>query len=605
MKLSNYSLNYSDALRARKMEVFDFLVLCRSLELEGASLHVADLPSTDRDYLKRVRRAYLDSGLSVSMLTVSTDFGRSEAQQEDELAKAREAVRVAEFLGAPLVRVFPGSPPDEAGRKAAFARSASVMRRLCEEAAERGVPIGLQNHNHGALCRTGDEVLAYIAAVGHPNFTFVLDTGQFAGSKGASGAVPRELAGTDFMDSIRRTASLARHVRAKFYAPRPDGSEPAIEYREIMNILAGVHYGGFVDLVYEPAAPGAGSREDRATAIPRALAFLRRVLPPSPGAAQPQPAAPRSQAGSGAGRYASVGDGGLVEGAVKVETPVAFLEGPAVDRGGRVYFTNTDRSQILRWDPAARKLETFRDRTEGANGLRMDRQGRLVACEGNGGRVVRIDPRSGALEVLAEKFEGRPLGAPNDVEIDGRGRIYFTSRFTAPAAGDVHGVYRIDPDGRLTRILASPAIDMPNGLATSPDDRVFYLIDADGREGRARRIRAYDLRADGSVANERTLYDFYPGRSGDGMRVDAQGNLWVAAGLHRRRATAETLDTRPGIHVISPAGKLLAYVETPEDTITNCAFGGPDLRTLYITCGKLLLSLRTKVPGKASYRPDA
>ena len=89
------------------------------------------------------------------------------------------------------------------------------------------------------------------------------------------------------------------------------------------------------------------------------------------------------------------------------------------------------------------------------------------------------------------------------------------------------------------------------------------------------------------------------------MAIDAEGNLYVAAGLHRRRGTSETLDTLPGIHVISPQGRLLAFVETPEDAITNCTFGGEDLRTLYVTCGKLLLSMRTRIPGKPAYRPEA
>ena len=87
------------------------------------------------------------------------------------------------------------------------------------------------------------------------------------------------------------------------------------------------------------------------------------------------------------------------------------------------------------------------------------------------------------------------------------------------------------------------------------------------------------------------------------MCIDAEGNLSVAAGLHKTRKTSETLDTRPGIHVISPAGELLAFRETPVDTITNCTFGGKDLRTLYVTCGPFLLGIRTKVPGKASYLP--
>ena len=89
------------------------------------------------------------------------------------------------------------------------------------------------------------------------------------------------------------------------------------------------------------------------------------------------------------------------------------------------------------------------------------------------------------------------------------------------------------------------------------------------------------------------------------LAIDAEGNLYVAAGLHETRKTSETLDTRPGIHVVSPEGKLLAFRETPVDTITNCTFGGADLRTLYITCGNQLLQMRTQIPGKASYRPAA
>ena len=115
---------------------------------------------------------------------------------------------------------------------------------------------------------------------------------------------------------------------------------------------------------------------------------------------------------------------------------------------------------------------------------------------------------------------------------------------------------------------------------------------------------AFDLHEDGSISNRRVLYDFYPGRSGDGMCIDLAGNLYVAAGLHQRRGSSETLDTRPGIHVISPEGKLLAFRETPEDTITNCTFGGEDLKTLFVTCGSYLLSIRTKIPGKKSYKPD-
>jgi len=99
------------------------------------------------------------------------------------------------------------------------------------------------------------------------------------------------------------------------------------------------------------------------------------------------------------------------------------------------------------------------------------------------------------------------------------------------------------------------------------------------------------------VSNRRVLYDFYPGRSADGMAIDEQGNLYAAAGLHRRRGTHETLDTKCGFYVISPQGKLLRFIPIPEDTITNTAFGGPDMRTLYITAGKTLFQMRTEMAG--------
>jgi gluconolactonase len=167
----------------------------------------------------------------------------------------------------------------------------------------------------------------------------------------------------------------------------------------------------------------------------------------------------------------------------------------------------------------------------------------------------------------------------------------------------VNAVYRVDPDGTVTQLLRWPEIHMPNGIVTSPDNRTLYLIEAHPDAEHHRDIRAYDLLPDGSLKNERIVIDFYPGRSGDGMCIDAQGNLYVAAGLHQRRGTSETLATRPGIHVVSPAGKLLAFRETPEDTVTNCTFGGDDLRTLYVTCGSLLLAIRSQIPGKAAYRP--
>ena len=277
-----------------------------------------------------------------------------------------------------------------------------------------------------------------------------------------------------------------------------------------------------------------------------------------------------------------------------------FTEGPAWVGNGRLLFTNMPVAKILAWDTDKRSLSTFRENSNEANGLYFDRSGRLLACEGEAGRVTRTEMKSGRVTVLADKYNDFPFAAPNDICEDNQGRLYFSSRpgVEDPTTGNVNAVYRIDPDGTVTQLLKWPDIHMPNGIVISPDNKTLYLIEAHPAANHHRDIRAYDLHEDGSLSHERVLINFYPGRSGDGMSIDAEGNLYVAAGLHATRDTSETLDTRPGIHVISPEGELLGYRETPVDTITNCTFGGDDRRTLYITCGKYLVSMPTQIPGK-------
>ena len=297
-------------------------------------------------------------------------------------------------------------------------------------------------------------------------------------------------------------------------------------------------------------------------------------------------------------------------GDVKVITRLSdeqvFTEGPAVDREGNVYFTNIPVSKILKWDPLKNKLSIFRSGSNSANGLRFSMNGELLVCEGQPAGLTRTNMATGEVTVVADRFNGKGLQSLNDLDFDSGGRIYFSSRGSNPdlQKENNRSVYRLDPDGKIYQLLTEPQVHMPNGIIVSPDEKTMYVIEAHGEENHNRNILAFDLNKDGSISNRRVLYNFYPGRSGDGMCVDVKGNLYVAAGLHKRRGSSETLDTRPGIHVISPEGKLLAFRETPEDTITNCTFGGEDLRTLYVTCGSDLLSIRTELPGKKSYKPD-
>jgi len=289
---------------------------------------------------------------------------------------------------------------------------------------------------------------------------------------------------------------------------------------------------------------------------------------------------------------------------------IAFTEGPAVDGEGNVFFSDIVNNRIMK-RTANGRLTVWRADSGRANGNMFDAQGRLVTCEGaefgDGGRrrLTRTDMRTGAVEVLTDRYDGKRYNSPNDLVIDNQGRIYFTDpRYKEDRSDlelDAEAVYRLDPDGRVTRVLQQPTVQKPNGITVSPDNRTLYLVDSSPAPGGNRKIWAFDLSPDGLPSNRRLIYDFAPGRGGDGMRTDVQGNLWIAAGISRPRHANETAEVPPGVYVITPKGDLLGRIPVPEDAITNLAFGGPDLKTLYIVSGKSLFSIRVNVAGHVVY----
>jgi gluconolactonase len=293
----------------------------------------------------------------------------------------------------------------------------------------------------------------------------------------------------------------------------------------------------------------------------------------------------------------------------EIATTVAFTEGPTPDRAGNIYFTDIINQRIMKLGTDG-KLSVYRENSNAANGLVVDSQDRLIACEGalferpgvrvqGKPRITRTDLKTGKVEVLADNYMGKPLEGPNDATLDGKGRIYFTD-----LAGSA--VYRLDPlpSGGVSapvRLLGPPTIQRANGIQISPDDRKLYVIEANGAKGGARQVSAFDLAPDGNVnaSSKKLHYNFSPGRSGDGMSIDTQGNLWVSAGMNQLRGTDETLANKTGIYVISPAGALLKFIPIAEDFITNNTFAGPDLKTLYVTAGKTLYKIRTDIVGMA------
>lgn len=297
------------------------------------------------------------------------------------------------------------------------------------------------------------------------------------------------------------------------------------------------------------------------------------------------------------------------EAGLKAAATLAFTEGPAVDAAGNVFFSDIINNRVLIRAPDG-TLSVFRQPSHRTNGQTFDREGRLYHCEGSefgpggGRRVTRTDLTTGAYEVITERYEGLRYNSPNDICTDGQGRVYFTD----PRYGDrsdmemsVEGVYRIDPPGRVTRILGQPAVERPNGLAVSQDGRRLYLVDSCPTIGGNRKIWAFDLDAHGTPANQRLVYDFGRGRGGDGMRLDVDGNLYVAAGIMLPRGPHETDEVPPGIYIITPDGQLSGRIAVYEDLVTNLAFGGADGRTLYITAGKTLYETRVSTPGQVSF----
>jgi gluconolactonase len=291
---------------------------------------------------------------------------------------------------------------------------------------------------------------------------------------------------------------------------------------------------------------------------------------------------------------------------------VAFTEGPACDADGNLYFTDIVNNRILVLDAGAKYYRVFRYPSGRANGLLFDPQGRLLACEGNefspndgNRRITRTDLTTGIVEVLTDQYDGKKYNAPNDIAACSNGQLFFTDpcywdRSTMELDHD--SVYRIDFDGTVTRVLTQPQIQRPNGIALSPDQKTLYVVDSCPIANGHRKIWSFDLASDGTLSHQKLVIDFAPGRGGDGMCVDSDGTLYIAAGVSIARSPNETNEVPPGVYVVRPDGKLLGRIPVYEDVITNCTWGSRDLRTLYITAGKTVYQVRVDVPGWVVHR---
>lgn len=272
LKLGCMSLSYKDEFAANKLDLEQFIERAYQLGLDGLDIHTRAFASLDPAYLRRIRMQAFRRGLALSYIGVSSNYGKPQDELAAEVATTKEWIDVAAFMGIPLVRVFAAWIPEGDREEDVWARMMPCLEEVAAYGEEKGVVVGLHNHNHGCVTRTGKDVRRIIESVNNPYFSHILDTGQYVGSPGASGQRGHEDPALNFYGSIEETAPLAVHVRCKIYRVQ-SGVEEWLNYPRIFEILQGVNYNGWLSVVYEGQ-----DVEAEATAVPKAVRYLRGLM---------------------------------------------------------------------------------------------------------------------------------------------------------------------------------------------------------------------------------------------------------------------------------------------------------------------------------------
>ncbi len=273
-----------------------------------------------------------------------------------------------------------------------------------------------------------------------------------------------------------------------------------------------------------------------------------------------------------------------------------WLEGPVWFGDGRyLLFSDIPNNRILKWEEETGDVSVFRKPSSNTNGNARDLQGRLVSCEHDSRRVTRTE-YDGSITVLMDRFEGRPLNAPNDVVVKSDGSIWFTD----PGYGilmnyeghraefeNAANVYRLDPDTGEATVVAAD-FQRPNGLCFSPDESQLYIVDTGRSDGPGypTHIRVFDVDGD-RVSNGRVFVNMEPA-SADGIRTDADGNLWAGACW-----AGEGYD---GVYCFAPDGTLIGKIHLPAPCANLC-FGGAKKNRLFMTCSQSLFSVYVETIG--------
>lgn len=249
-----------------------------------------------------------------------------------------------------------------------------------------------------------------------------------------------------------------------------------------------------------------------------------------------------------------------------------FTEGPAVNDKGEVFFTDIPNDKIHKIGLDG-KVTTFAENTGGANGLMFNSAGELLACANKKRQIVKYSV-DGKTTVLAEDV------GSNDIAVLENGGFYFTDP-------DARQVWFSPKDGKPR--VVDTGIQRPNGLILTPDQNLLIVADTAGPMA-----YSFQVREDGGLAHKQPYFHLHmPAMSSasgaDGMTVDTQGRLYVTTAM--------------GIQVCDQAGRVNGIIAKPQRAwLANVVFGGPDLDTLYATCGDKVYKRKTKAKGVVSWR---